>query len=65
MTGSLEDTALMNVAVHLCEIDGIDPFEQADGGFTLRFAGREFTNWQTRIQEARKLRYGQRVEVRP
>ena len=60
-----EDIALMNLAVDLCVIDGVDPYEEADGGFTLRFAGRGFVMWQTRINEARKLRHVQTKVVAP
>jgi hypothetical protein len=63
--GNLIDTALHNIAIHLCEIDGIDPYEQVDGGFTKRFAGRDFANWQTRINEARKIKYAQNVKIAP
>lgn len=60
-----EDSATAQLALKLYEIDGLDPFEQADGGLTLRYSGREFLNWQTRIQEARKLRLAQTLEIRP
>jgi hypothetical protein len=60
-----KDTALHNIAITLCEIDGLDPWEEADGGFTQRFAGRAFPNWQTKINEARKLKYAQTVRIVP
>ncbi len=65
MTYSPEDSCIAQLAMKLCEIDGIDPFEESDGGLTLRYAGREFPNWQTRLQEARKLRFAQTVEITP
>lgn len=64
MTCTREDSATVQLAMKLCEIDGVDPFEQADGGLTMRYSGREFLNWQTRLREARMMRLGQTMEIR-